>query len=248
MAALVQAGIEPTDFDHIIFASSGSFCWYGVCSREDVRRAYYCWLLSRTWPVWNHPFSYHGGFYCAKCDEFNWLCRCPTSFCEKNNMIFSKKVTHVLEKAVGKNRKYSSGRRSPFSCPHGQRTKNPQEWYETPVLPPDYHTARPDGKKNPVIHVVTTTTGEHPQSRYIRSDTASPEEFQKALAATLTIPRWSEPIRKVGRKSWLMVISQIQSCMIMLARWEDPTLWSSEIIMGTSRTREQWKSCLILAR
>ena len=25
MAALVEAGIEPTDFDHIIFASSGSF-------------------------------------------------------------------------------------------------------------------------------------------------------------------------------------------------------------------------------
>ncbi len=68
------------------------------------------------------------------------------------------------------------------------------------MLPPDYHTARPDGKKNPVIHVVTTTTGEHPQSRYIRSDRASPEEFQKALAATLTIPRWSEPIRKVGEE------------------------------------------------
>lgn len=29
MAALVQAGIEPTDFDHIIFASSGSFAGMG---------------------------------------------------------------------------------------------------------------------------------------------------------------------------------------------------------------------------
>lgn len=44
---------------------------------------------------------------------------------------------------------------------------------------------------------MVTTTGENPQARYIRSDKVSPVEFQKALAATLTIPRWSEPVRDV---------------------------------------------------
>ena len=79
----------------------------------------------------------------------------------------------------------------------GKQLRKAEDWYTNPVLPPHFHAARPDGKKNPVIHVVTTTTGEHPEPRYIRSDKVSPEEFQKALTATLTIPRWSEPIRHI---------------------------------------------------
>lgn len=76
----------------------------------------------------------------------------------------------------------------------GEKIQNEQQWYENPVLPENYHEMTyPNGRKNPVIHVVTSTTGDNIQPHYIRSDEISPLEFQKALAATLTLPRWSEP-------------------------------------------------------
>ncbi len=42
MAAMVEAGIEPTDFDHIIFASSGSFAGMGFALGRMPNMVKYC--------------------------------------------------------------------------------------------------------------------------------------------------------------------------------------------------------------
>jgi len=152
MAALVEAGIEPTDFDHIIFASSGSFA--GM------------WFV-----LWRMPEM--------------------VKYCKTHSPRETMRFRDIRSWSILKVEQLLSGILT------GKQLHKADDWYVNPVLPQHFHAARPDGKKNPVIHVVTTTTGGHPEPRYIRSDEVSPEEFQKALTATLTIPRWSEPIRHI---------------------------------------------------
>ena len=229
MAALVQAGIEPTDFDHIIFASSGSFAGMGfVLGRMSGENTIVDYCREHGPSETIHFPTMAASIVPNVMNLISSVDVLPASV-RKIIWFFSKKVTHVLEKAVGKKIENILQVEDLLSrVLTGRELKNPQEWYETPVLPPDYHTARPDGKKNPVIHVVTTTTGEHPQSRYIRSDRASPEEFQKALAATLTIPRWSEPIRKVGEEE------------LIDGYFSDPVMYDYARTLGGSHIVKLW--------
>jgi hypothetical protein len=104
-------------------------------------------------------------------------------YCEKNSPRKTLKFRDIQKRSILKVEKLLSGMLL------GEEIRDEQQWYKRMVLPAH--------QSKPVIHVVTTTVGENPEPRYIRSDEVSPEEFQKALAATLTIPRWSEPIRTV---------------------------------------------------
>ncbi len=104
-------------------------------------------------------------------------------YCEKNSPRKTLKFRDIQKRSILKVEKLLSGMLL------GEEIRDEQEWYKRIVLP--------ENQKKPVIHVVTTTTGSNPHPRYIRSDQVTPEQFQKALSATLTIPRWSEPIRYV---------------------------------------------------
>lgn len=105
-------------------------------------------------------------------------------YCEKTGPRKTLRFRDIQKRSILKVEKLLSGMLL------GEEIQNEQDWYKRVVIR--------DHQAKPVIHVVTTTVGENPEPRYIRSDEVSPEEFQKALAATLTIPRWSEPVRTIN--------------------------------------------------
>ncbi len=105
-------------------------------------------------------------------------------YCEKTSPRKTLRFRDIQKRSILKVEKLLSGMLL------GEEIQDEQEWYKRVVIR--------DHQAKPVIHVVTTTVGENPEPRYIRSDEVSPEEFQKALAATLTIPRWSEPVRTIN--------------------------------------------------
>ncbi len=157
VAALEQAGICPSDFDHIVVSSSGVFAGVGFALWRGVKMLNYC--------------------------QEHW----PSETIRLNLDTITKGTVLQTEKLL-------------TGMLTGGEIHNQKEWYSHPVLPDNYHDIIQDnGRKNPVIHVVTSTTGSNARPHYIRSDEVSPLDFQKALAATLTLPRWSESEEKNRR-------------------------------------------------